>query len=109
MTEVKQSGMAPGRSGMAAGPQGAPGRQGIEIEVLLFAGAREAAGVARTAVILPVSATAGDLLDLLITEYPALGAHRGSLRLAVNSEYARADHPLQTGDQVALIPPTCGG
>jgi len=101
MTEVRRSGMA-GGSPRSSSPE-------IEVEVLLFASAREAAGVARTSVILPASATAGDLLDALAARFPALAAHRGSLKFAVNSEYAGADHPLRPGDQVALIPPTCGG
>lgn len=101
MTEVRRAGMVGGTPGSTS-PK-------IEVEVLLFASAREAAGVARTSVILPASATAGDLLEALTVEFPALAAHRGSLKFAVNSEYAAADHPLRPGDQVALIPPTCGG
>jgi molybdopterin synthase sulfur carrier subunit len=31
------------------------------------------------------------------------------VRVAVNQEYARADHPLRAGDEVALFPPVTGG
>lgn len=81
----------------------------IEVEVLLFAAARDAAGVARAAVALPAPATAGAVLDALIARHPALAPHRSSLRLAVNQEYADPSHPVAKGDEVAVIPPTCGG
>ncbi len=83
--------------------------QPIEVEVLLFAALREATGSAREVVTLPHFATAGSVLEVLVARYPALAAHTKSLRLAVNSEYAEAARPLRSGDQVALIPPTCGG
>ena len=31
------------------------------------------------------------------------------IRFAVNQEYVSSDHPLQDGDEVALIPPVAGG
>jgi molybdopterin synthase sulfur carrier subunit len=31
------------------------------------------------------------------------------VRVAVNQEYARADHPVRAGDEVALFPPVTGG
>jgi len=81
----------------------------MTIGVLLFASVREAAGVARVELTLPPAATAGGALAALVARYPALSGLAPSLRLAVNSEYADPGRPLAPGDEMALIPPTCGG
>lgn len=85
------------------------GEREVRIEMLLFASAREAAGAGQAIVTLPAPATAGAALEAIIARYPSLAPHRGSLRLAVNSEYVDTLHPLRSGDEMALIPPTCGG
>jgi molybdopterin converting factor subunit 1 len=87
---------------------GSPGSQ-VEVQVLLFASAREVAGVERIAVAVDAPATAGDVLDRLVDRFPGLEGHRASLRLAVNSEYVPSSHAVATGDEMAIIPPTCGG
>ncbi len=81
----------------------------VTVAVLLFAGVRDAAGTGCVRLTLPAPATAGQALSLLVERFPALAGHRVSLRLAVNSEYVSGTHPLASGDEVALIPPTCGG
>jgi molybdopterin converting factor small subunit len=48
-------------------------------------------------------------MDALCAQHPALSAHRGSLRIAVDGEYARDDTPLREGAEVAVIPPVAGG
>ena len=42
---------------------------------------------------------------------PVLGGLKweGFVRFAVNQEYVSPDHPLQDGDEVALVPPVAGG
>jgi molybdopterin converting factor subunit 1 len=92
-----------------APPAMTPPRPQVVVRVLLFASAREAAGSERAVVTVDAPATAGDVLDALLRRYPALEGHRASLRLAVNSEYAALSHPMADGDEMALIPPTCGG
>jgi len=81
----------------------------MTIDVLLFAAVREAAGVSRVALALPPATTAGGALAALVARHPALAALAPTLRLAVNSEYADPGRPLAPGDELALIPPTCGG
>lgn len=82
----------------------------IQVEVRLFAALREAAGVDRVALELPVGATAGDA-------WQAVWAGRGmapptetsQVALAVNREYSATGTRLSDGDEVALIPPVSGG
>jgi molybdopterin synthase sulfur carrier subunit len=45
----------------------------------------------------------------LLKKFPALFAHRASIRLAKNSEYIERDAKFMNSDEVALIPPVSGG
>lgn len=53
--------------------------------------------------------TPAQLLARLTEDYPSLAPLVPALAVAVNREYARADHILKDGDEVALIPPVSGG
>ncbi|MBX2966081.1 MAG: MoaD/ThiS family protein [Cyclobacteriaceae bacterium] len=46
--------------------------------------------------------------QLLFKQYPALSTLR-SLFIAINHSYAEGDQIMQTGDEIALIPPVAGG
>jgi molybdopterin synthase catalytic subunit len=81
----------------------------IDLEVLLFASAREAVGQDRVQVSVTPGARAADVLDALSARYPALGAARRSLAVAVNHEVVGPEHPAAAGDEVALLPPVGGG
>lgn len=78
------------------------------ISVLLFGIARDLTG--QTTVSLPLSqgASVGDLLSELHQQYPPLSGIR-SLLVAVNGEYAEAEHVLSNEDEIAIIPPVSGG
>lgn len=82
----------------------------IRVEVRLFAGLREVAGVSRTTLHLPSGTSAGGAVDAL---WAALGVvapdTRGGLVLAVDREYADPATPLRDGGELALIPPVSGG
>ena len=79
----------------------------IEVQVLLFASARERAGAARLVQSLPAGATVRDLSERLYSAYPGLQDLR--LRFAVNTAYSDLDATLHDGDEVACIPPVGGG
>jgi molybdopterin synthase catalytic subunit len=72
------------------------------VNVRLFAGLRERAGWNER-----------ELADIARVEdvWPALGLgpEPDGLLYAVNKEYARREHELADGDEVALIPPVSGG
>lgn len=61
----------------------------------------------------PPSVTNVDnLLDWLAgrgPEFDAILQDRQVIRVAVNQEYARPDHPLAQDDEIALFPPVTGG
>ena len=78
-------------------------------EVYFFGPAQDAVGVQTTRVELAANATLGTLMEHLFREYPGLAPGRGSLRFAVNREFADPDQPLADGDEIAVIPPVSGG
>ncbi|MDI3316717.1 MAG: molybdenum cofactor biosynthesis protein MoaE [Bacillota bacterium] len=81
----------------------------MRVSVRLFAGAAEAVGARQLELELAGGSTAGQLLDRLLEEHPALSRFGPSLLLAVNRRYAGRDAHLADGDEVALIPPVSGG
>lgn len=50
-----------------------------------------------------------DVLDGILTKHPRLAAHRETMLLAVNHEFADPSAALHDGDEVALMPPVSGG
>jgi MoaE-MoaD fusion protein len=76
----------------------------MQVHIRLFAGLRERAGASEVALELPEGARVADALAQLqhLTEgVPVV--------MAVNQEYADAQLPLASGDELALIPPVSGG
>ncbi len=81
----------------------------MNIDVLLFAGARERAGTDRLSVELPTGATVRSLFEHLAAEHPSLAAVLPSCRAAVDEEFAQPATPLTGGAVVAILPPVSGG
>lgn len=83
------------------------------MRLLYFAWLKQKTGVTEEEVELPGEVTkVSELLDWLAGRgegYAEALANRKTIRVAVNQEYARADHPVQNGDEVALFPPVTGG
>ena len=76
----------------------------MEVTIRLFAMLRERAGASEVTVDLPEGARVRDALAALGELAPDM-----PLVMAVNREYAPADHVLAAGDELALIPPVSGG
>jgi molybdopterin synthase catalytic subunit/molybdopterin converting factor small subunit len=74
----------------------------VKIRVRLFAGLRERAGWAERDV--EGVTRVDDVWPVL-----GLGPEPDGLLYAVNKEYARREHELAEGDEVAVIPPVSGG
>jgi molybdopterin converting factor small subunit len=54
-------------------------------------------------------ATIGTVWQQLVREFPDLVGYERSISTAVNADYARMDHAVQDGDEVAFLPPVSGG
>jgi len=78
----------------------------MEVTVRLFAMLRERAGADSLTLELPEGARVG---DALASDTLAPLADGIPLVMAVNREYADAEHVLDPGDELALIPPVSGG
>jgi len=50
----------------------------------------------------------GELIHLMNHSYPEF-SRLSSIAVAVNGEYASNDVPLQSNDEIAIIPPVSGG
>jgi molybdopterin converting factor subunit 1 len=81
----------------------------MKAKVRFFARLAEVAGARETDMELGEGLSVGDAFRLLCQRFPELADHADSLMYAVNAEYVPPDHPLQAGDELALIPPVSGG
>ena len=83
------------------------------ITILYFARLKEALGIAREELALPVGVTnLQGLRETLSTRGEAWARELSgskSIKAAVNQEMAHADAPLKDGDEVAFFPPVTGG
>jgi molybdopterin synthase catalytic subunit len=80
----------------------------MPVQILYFAAAREAAGVARET-LADVPATLADLRRALERSHPALARVLPRCRLAVDQEFADDATALRDGAEVAIVPPVAGG
>jgi len=80
----------------------------MELQLLLFGITKDIVGESSHIYNLSKGETAGDLIDQLIQDYPAL-KDLNSLAVAVNGEYASKNTLVKPSDEIALIPPVSGG
>jgi molybdopterin converting factor subunit 1 len=87
----------------------------MRVTVRLFARLRDIAGTAELARDVAPSApgaqatTVGDVWRQLAQEFPDLAGYERSISSAVNADYARMDHVIRDGDEIAFLPPVSGG
>lgn len=79
----------------------------MRVKALLFGHYRDVADCID--VELPEGATTADLAGLLESREPRLRGLAEHCRVAVNQDYVGRVSPLQSGDEVAYIPPMSGG
>lgn len=79
------------------------------VTVLLFAAARERAGLSRTTLPVTPGLRVRELLTLLVAQHPGLAPLLPHLRVAVDQEFVDLEAPVPAGAEVALIPPVAGG
>ncbi|MGE0607089.1 MAG: MoaD/ThiS family protein [Pirellulales bacterium] len=81
----------------------------MQINVQLFAVARQRAGSGSIELELPSGATVAMLRVALVAAVPTLADTAPHLRFAVNSDYAADATVIPADAQVACIPPVSGG
>ena len=81
----------------------------MQINVLLFAAAKEAANSDQLKLSFNTPPSAAELLEQIGCELPSLQSLLPSCRLAVNSCYVDGEHTIEPTDEIALIPPVSGG
>jgi MoaE-MoaD fusion protein len=81
----------------------------MKAKVRLFARLADLAGARETELELGEGLSVAEAFDALCQRFPEMAGLACSLMYAVNAEYVSPDHPLRTGDELALIPPVSGG
>ena len=81
----------------------------MRVTVRLFARLQDIAGAPELARDIAPGATIGSVWRELAREFPELAAYERSISTAVNADYARMDHAVRDGDEVAFLPPVSGG
>jgi len=81
----------------------------MQIKVVFLGGSRVQSGAQEELLEVSPGTTVQDAAALLSQRHPALAPLLGSVRWALNFEFAPLDAPLNAGDELALLPPVQGG
>jgi molybdopterin converting factor subunit 1 len=81
----------------------------VKLHLRYFGIVRERLGRREEILDAAAGTTVGELLVRLARTHDIFALGAGSLRVAVNREYVDDEHPLNDGDEVAVIPPVAGG
>jgi molybdopterin converting factor subunit 1 len=81
----------------------------MQVQVLFFGMLKDLAGRGTDSLSLPEHATLGDVLSHYEERIPRLKDLMASIAMSVNQEYAGPETRLNSGDEIALLPPVSGG
>ena len=81
----------------------------MRVTVRLFARLRDIAGAPELMRDVTPGATIGSVWRELAREFPDLAPYERTMSTAVNADYARMDHIVRDGDEIAFLPPVSGG
>lgn len=84
-------------------------RSQVNIRVLFFGAARDAADANQLQLAVDEPATVSSAFQSLVQRFASLERFGRSLLFAVNQEYATPDTALQENDELAVFPPVSGG
>ena len=79
------------------------------MRILFFAQLKDVTGCDAVEIACSSPLDRDGLWAALLERFPGLAAHRPSVRLARNCEYAAPDALFTHSDEVALLPPVSGG
>jgi molybdopterin synthase sulfur carrier subunit len=79
------------------------------VKVLFFGRLKEIAGAAEELVELKPGSRIEELFAGLVARRPEFGSYRSSLVASRNQEFAAWTTPLDSGDEIAFLPPVSGG
>jgi molybdopterin converting factor subunit 1 len=89
---------------------GAPNvRASIRVKVLFFGRLKEIAGAAEELVELKPGSRIEELFAGLAARRPEFASYRSSVVASRNQEFAAWSTPLDSGDEIAFLPPVSGG
>jgi len=81
----------------------------MRVTVRLFARLRDITGSPELARDVAPGATIGSVWRDLTRDFPGLAPYERTISSAVNADYARMDHAVRDGDEIAFLPPVSGG
>jgi len=81
----------------------------MNVQIQLFAAARDAVGTSPVTIDLPDSPNVADLRLQLAADFPKLNSVAKTLLVAVNQQYADDEQLLSENDSIACFPPVSGG
>jgi len=81
----------------------------IHVNVLYFAGAKEATGVRMESMELPKNTTVKELLSSLSMMHPKIRDMLNIVQISVNYEVVDKGTIINEGDEVGILPPISGG
>jgi molybdopterin converting factor subunit 1 len=81
----------------------------IRVKVLFFGRLKEVAGGAEESIEVTPGSCIEDLFAGFVSRHPELARYRGSLVASRNQEFAAWSTPLDSGDEIAFLPPVSGG
>lgn len=79
----------------------------MPITVLFFGATADIAGNRRVEIEIPPKATASDVFEKFLTDYPRLKSH--PLLFSVNQQYSTGNETLRDGDEIAIFTAVSGG
>ena len=81
----------------------------MRVTVRLFARLRDIAGSADLKREVEPGATIRTVWQEMVRDFPDLAKYERSISCAINADYARRDHAVRDGDDIAFLPPVSGG
>jgi molybdopterin converting factor subunit 1 len=81
----------------------------INVNILYFAGSKEATGVRMESMELPKNASVKELLSNLSMMHPKIRDMINIIQISVNYNVVDEGTILNDGDEVAILPPISGG